>query len=424
MIGRTATPLLVALALVLSAASAAPGLAASQDGDEPAEACARSSPGAAQEAGGEPEEGAEEGSPALCVVGADGSGQALLATGAWAPAWSPDGAAIAFDSWEEPGGIAAVKADGSDRTRVAPEGGNPAWSPDGTRLAYLTSEAEGEVALFVVGADGSARTKLAETTGESGFYGYLLPPAWSPDGTKLAFVAVVEEECDADAWIVNADGSGLTRLTDLPGAVYGPSWSPDGARLAIANKVCAEEEGSGEDDFGGTVVGGGIYVAGADGSGPAEVVTWSEPDEEADGAAGADAAIGEPSPPAWSPDGTKLLFASERGVYTVDADGSGLTVVVHDAQSASAPEPAVVNAGPFNLGLPTWSPDGAKIAFSAQPCEDIEEDCDDEDADVFVVGADGSGLAAVGATALEDVTPAWSPDGTRLAFVSSPPMFN
>ena len=145
----------------------------------------------------------------------------------------------------------------------------------------------------------------------------------------------------------------------------------------------------------------GVYVVNADGSGLTALLE-SPPDELP--------FVREP--PTWSPDGTKLLFtavgvrppdapdapAGQRrqiadfGIHVVNADGSGLT----------------------NLGVegfePAWSPDGTKIAFSAYPSPD------DAFRDVYVVDADGSGMARVASTPMDQFIVAWSPDGTQIAF--------
>jgi TolB protein len=94
--------------------------------------------------------------------------------------------------------------------------------------------------------------------------------------------------------------------------------------------------------------------------------------------------------PSWSPDGTKIAFALGTSIYTVNANGSGLTSVGTDGQN------------------PTWSPDGTKIAFNANA---------DGDQDIFTKNADGSGiLIPITSNTSTDENPSWSPDGTKIAY--------
>ena len=104
--------------------------------------------------------------------------------------------------------------------------------------------------------------------------------------------------------------------------------------------------------------------------------------------------------PSLSPDGTTLLYASNRGgtwgIWAADADGS---------------DPRVVFDGPAEDRAPAWSPDGTQIAFETWSEENV-------DGEVRVVGADGSGVRTVTTSPTHDEGPAWSPDGSRLAFTS------
>ena len=371
------TPPVVALALLL-AACAPPGLA-DRDG------------------------GGEAG---VYVVNADGSGLALLVADAGRPAWSPDGTRLAFvgqegksDDRYGDSDIYVVNADGSGRTRAGGAPGDdflPVWSPDGTRLAFNNGNEGGD--LYVGRTDGSPPARVARLRevdpGVAGgnfyppeFPAGSQPPAWSPDGEKIAFGVELEGE-DASAGrarvtavgaqidVVGADGSGRTRLTDVPGQAGAPAWSPDGTRIAFVVLVPDGE---------GSIAGGGLYVVGADGASPTQLTD----------------VVPGPEPPAWSPDGARLLFASlgdaegRNDLYVVNADGSGLTNLTDDDRWDADP---------------AWSPDGATIAFAAAG----------DGWDLYVMDADGSGERRVAGTGRNDRSPAWSPDGTVIAFASWP----
>jgi Tol biopolymer transport system component len=161
----------------------------------------------------------------IWLMNADGSDQAPLAHDAGGPSWSPDGHKIAFgrdaDLW-------VMKADGGDQAALT-EGTNslePAWSPDGQTIAFTRWASE----IWLMNADGGGQTLLADF-GSRGFD--PRGPVWSPDGKKIAFTSLEE------AWppipdrvhVMNADGSGWTRLTEGTGRL---TWSPDGERIAFA----------------------------------------------------------------------------------------------------------------------------------------------------------------------------------------------
>jgi DNA-binding SARP family transcriptional activator/tRNA A-37 threonylcarbamoyl transferase component Bud32 len=151
-------------------------------------------------------------------------------------------------------------------------------------------------------------------------------PVWSPDGRRIAFASADAE--GFDLYVANADGSGLTRLTDVPGDETDPSWSPDGSRIAFAF-----------DDLGAPEYRSGVAVVEADGSGWVELVTRESE------------AVHRPI---WSPDGSRIGFVvlaeEEHQIYVMDADGSGQRMV-HD-------ESAVVVQTPIS-----WTPDGRRIVF-------------------------------------------------------------
>jgi len=221
--------------------------------------------------------------------------------------------------------IYVMHADGSDVTRVTNKhqlAYEPAWSPDGTRLAftvYHDRTSYGEI--HVINADGSAPTRLTQNTAGDG------QPAWSPSGDQLAFTST--RDGNSEIYVMSTDGSAPTRLTRHPGADADPAWSPDGTRLAFTST----RDGNSE-----------IYVMNTDGSAPTRLTR--HPSADAD--------------PAWSPDGTRLAFTSTRDgeinhLYIMQSDDTDVTrltksTVEHDY-------------------MPTWSPDGRMLAFHALSME-------------------------------------------------------
>ncbi len=153
--------------------------------------------------------------------------------------------------------------------------------------------------------------------------------------------------------------------------------------------------------------------------------------------------------PAWSPDGGKIAFGSNRGggcnnLYVMKADGSGVTRLTTGALCDSRPSWSpdgsqiaferccsnegsdiyvieadgtnlrqVTGGGFFISDQPSWSPDGARIAFERY------SSLGGELPDIYVIGVDGTGLTRLTTDPLQDMYPAWSPDGTRIAFMAA-----
>jgi dipeptidyl aminopeptidase/acylaminoacyl peptidase len=144
------------------------------------------------------------------------------------PTWSPDASKLAADD----GGdiVVLTLSDGNVVTLTSDPAidRSPAWSPDGARIAFVSSRS-GEQALYVMRAsDGGGVTRL--TSGVT----VLGKPTWSPDGTRLAFTCGTDGG-PTDVCAIDADGSGFARLTTT-GVDANPDWSPDGARIAFLTR--------------------------------------------------------------------------------------------------------------------------------------------------------------------------------------------
>lgn len=247
--------------------------------------------------------------------------------------------------------IVTVNADGTAMTPLTDlptDQFHPAWSPDGTRIAFDAQGVSGEMQIDVMDADGSNLQTLTERPG----WNYL--SAWSPDGARIAFVS--NRDGNDEIYVMNADGSGQTRLTDAPGEDLSLSWSPDGTRIAFQSK---------RDGF------NRIYVMNADGSG---VIGLAD---------------SEGFDPAWSGDGTGIAFVSTKDdnpeIYVMNAEGSNVTRLTHD---------------PSRDWNPSWSPDGTKLAF--------ESDRDGQ-MDIYVMNADGTDVTRLLDTGAQACCPAWQP---------------
>lgn len=149
------------------------------------------------------------------------------------PQWSPDGARIAFNS--DHGGsfkICVMNADGSNPVQLTDDNdGYPAWSPDGTKIAF-TSARDGNAEIYVMNADGSNQVRLTDDPGSDGV------PDWSPDGARIAFVSDRAGQSGFDIYAMNADGSDVVRLTDTGGGSAwnaDPAWSPNGTKIAFSS---------------------------------------------------------------------------------------------------------------------------------------------------------------------------------------------
>jgi TolB protein len=237
------------------------------------------------------------------------------------PDWSPNGAKIAFTRYQLRGccafvsDIVVINADGTGAATLTDgvsENAVPAWSPDGARIAFAsTRDVDSNAEIYIMNPDGTGVTALTETS----YPTINTDPAWSPDGTKVAFARnPLVPGASADIYIVNIDGSGVTQLTNGVGGIGNvhPSWSPDGTRIAFASDRDGDLE---------------IYVMNADGSRQTNVTNNTAADSEPD----------------WAPDGTSILFSSNRGgvgstFYTLDVTEPNIVKAVTKGPTGSDPD--------------------------------------------------------------------------------------
>jgi Tol biopolymer transport system component len=208
--------------------------------------------------------------------------------------------------------------------------------------------------IYTMSPDGSGQVALTTNRFDTG-------PEWSADGSRIAF------EREGDIYVMNADGTGATNLTNSPTIQDGsPTWSPDGLFIAFASVRQNSD----------------IYAINADGSGgEIQLTTDTRYDDF----------------PAWSPDGSTIAFfaarAGERGIFTMSA-------------STGEPETFIQGVSTNSNTRLDWSPDSSRIAYIT-------------DLNLWTVGRNGetpTQLTFDGTANSNGV--AWSPDGTQIVYAS------
>lgn len=185
-----------------------------------------------------------DGAPHIYLAKPDGSDIRRLTSrtqSEFAPAWSPDGARLAFNS--DDGNTYVINRDGSSLIRIPNGGGWPSWSPDGRRLMVGTEDG-----FRIVAADGTSDNEAVIHINATDLFGTFadrvttpLEGKWSPDGSSIAFEAWVSGPDFVRAFVVDSAGrNGRTFLRGPGNLVWnecGPEWSPDGSRIALLSMI-------------------------------------------------------------------------------------------------------------------------------------------------------------------------------------------
>jgi Tol biopolymer transport system component len=275
---------------------------------------------------------------------------------------STEGIALAGTIIFNRGTYYIANADGSDEHQLA----DPSTyccqariSPDHTRILTMPGTDEtGSVRGGILSLDGRTFQLLPRPDKTLN----LVPQAWSPDGTRIAFEGWDDSDPSrTGVYTARLDGSDLVRVTISPGLPHDMplDYSPDGTQLVFHRAAHVEPSD----------LGGSLWVVNVDGSDAHQLDTgdvrpWWEP--------------------RWSPDGSRILFTTERlqptgPLWTIKPDGTGLRKVFEDP------------AGGFVIH-PAWSPDGQQIMFSLHPINDAFVHVSNA---IYAINADGGGLTLV-----------------------------
>ena len=234
----------------------------------------------------------------------------------------------------------------------------------GQLIAFASTrgrEADFIFQTYVMKANGTKVTQLTDQL----FYNAR--PDWSHDGAKITITSCRLGDDGCEIYVMNANGSAQTNVTHNFATDVESVWSPDDKKIAFSS----DRDGNSE-----------IYVMNADGSNPVRLTFDNAVDEQ----------------PSWSPDGSKITFESDRDgnfeIYVMNADGSS---------------PVNLSRHPANDFNARWSSRGNKIAFNSDR---------DGNGEIYVMRSDGSRQTRLTSNPGGDYGPAWSPDAASIAFNS------
>lgn len=264
----------------------------------------------------------------------------------------------------------------------------PATTPAPERIAFVGLRG-GNVDVYVTDADGTNVRRLTDDPGRDE------APAWSPDGRRIAFVSTRDHADSSlsgyELYVMDADGSNERRLTDDRRGQGRPRWL-SGGRIVVT--ACGE---------------GDLSTC------RLEAV---DPDTGRSEPLAVPGAQGALFGSAISPDGSLVAYAQPGEGLFWDASAFDIW---RDALAGG--QARRLTTDPGNDGDPAWSPDGGRIAFVSDRDRNghcIFHDCVGSAGEIYVMDADGGAQRRLTRNPASDVSPTWAPDGTRIAFARIP----
>lgn len=249
-------------------------------------------------------------------------------------------------------------------TGVTPVSATYAGAPEG-RLAFAI-DFGGNADIYSVLPNGDALRRLTDSPA------FDACPSYSADGKRIAYCSGVQAAGGViEIWVMEANGKRERKLTNIGGRMTFPDFSPDGTRIAFSGRP----PGATNED---------VFVINSDGIGLASLTSDTGSDRF----------------PVWSPDGSRIAFLSDRTgvaqVWVMDANGGGQRQLTFDPARKDQ--------------VPDWSPDGTMISYATNDPT--------LGSDLWVMDADGTDQRRVTDDAARQLGGAWSPDGTRIAFLN------